>query len=136
MRSPATIWMPAYSAMPPSLISLTRPGTRTEALPFVTVTDTGKSTGCGIQRRGMGKGDIAPPKKGALILIPQTETRKVTKVLDRLVTGDGCRHSCPVLRFAGYRESAGVPVSRRRLPLGTSLSVVGPPGFEPGTNRL
>ena len=29
---------------------------------------------------GDGKGDIAPPKKGALILIPQTETRKVTKV--------------------------------------------------------
>ena len=44
------------SAMPPSLISLTRPGTRTVALPFVTVTETGKSTGCRIQRRGMERG--------------------------------------------------------------------------------
>src|SRR5690349_11719536 len=59
-ESPARICTPAYNAMPPSLISLTRPETRIAFGPFINVTETGRSTGCRGQRRRIGKGDIAP----------------------------------------------------------------------------
>jgi len=50
-RSPGLSRMPAYSVMPPSLISVPRPSTTVVEKPFDVTTRTGKSTGRRSQRR-------------------------------------------------------------------------------------
>src|SRR5580704_7901196 len=50
-RSPGLSRMPAYSVMPPSLISVPRPSTTVVEKPFDVTTRTGRSTGRRSQRR-------------------------------------------------------------------------------------
>ena len=70
--------------------------------------------------------------------MPQTETRKVTKVLDTQVTVDVDPDLHAVFGFAvDYREPVRVAASPGGSQLQNKLVfLVGPPGFEPGTNRL
>src|ERR1700752_677134 len=51
-RSPGLSSIPAYSVMPPSLISVPRPSTTVVEKPFDVTTRTGRSTGRRSQRRG------------------------------------------------------------------------------------
>ena len=58
-RSPGLSRIPAYSTMPPSLISVPRPSTTVVEKPLDVTTRTGRSTGMRSQRRVFPEADIA-----------------------------------------------------------------------------